>query len=119
MSPFLVMPAIAVVLWLGHASLHAMGKRSAYRYTRWALFGGLAVTGVVFGLLAFQASNSVPQEWRDDASGGLVEFILAFETMLVVLALALLEVIHVAVAQTIEDARKRTDRSILAGTGSR
>lgn len=112
-----MVPVTAGALWLGHASLHAVGKRGAYRYTRWALFGGLAVCVVAFGLLGIQASNSAPTEWRDDSSGGIVEFILALETMLVVLALALLEVIHVAVARTIEDTRKRTDRPILAGHG--
>lgn len=81
-------------------------------------FGGLAVCVVVLALLGVQASNAVPAEWRDDASGGLVEFVLALETMLVLLALALLEVIHVAVAQTLEDTRKRTDRPILGGPGS-
>lgn len=104
-------PIISVALWLGHASLHTVGKLSAYRYTRWALFGGLVVCVVVLALLGVQASNAVPAEWRDDASGGLVEFVLALETMLVLLALALLEVIPVAVAQTIEDTRKRTERS--------
>lgn len=112
-----MVPVIAGDLWLGHVGLHAMGKGGAYRYTRWALFGGLAVTVVVFVLLGVQASNTAPSEWRRDTSGGLIEFILAFETLLVMLALALLEVIHVAVAQTIEDARKRADRSTAAWPG--
>lgn len=51
----------------------------------------------MFGVLGVQANNAVPAEWRDDTPGGLIEFILAFETMLVMLALALLEIIHIAV----------------------
>lgn len=118
MSPFLVVPTIAGALWLGHVALHAMGKQGTYRHTRWVLFGGLAVAVVVFVLLGVQARNAVPEEWREDSLGGVFEFILAFETMLVILALALLEVIHVAVAQTIQDALERADGSTATGTGS-
>jgi cytochrome bd-type quinol oxidase subunit 2 len=108
MSPFTVLPVLAGGLWLVHSALGATGHR-AYRYSRWILFGGLAVTSLVFFLGALHSSNSVPPEWKEDSLGGVFEFILALETMLVLLALALLEVIHVAVTHTIEDARTRAE----------
>lgn len=108
MSPFIVLPVIAGVLWLGHASLGAAGHR-AYRYSRWILFGGLAVTALVFFLLGIQASRSVRSEWKDDSLAGVFEGVLALETLLVMLALALLEVVRVGVTQTIEDARTKAE----------
>jgi hypothetical protein len=108
MSHFTVLPVIAGGLWLVHAALGATGHR-AYRYSRWVLFGGLAVTALVFFLGAVHSSNSVPPEWKEDSLGGVFDFILALETMLVLLALALAEVIRVAATQTIEDARIRAE----------
>ncbi|PNI09764.1 hypothetical protein CXX84_05925 [Arthrobacter sp. AFG7.2] len=106
MSPFIVLPVVAGVLWLVHAGLGVGGHR-AYRYTRWVLFGGLAVTALVFFLLGVQASRSVPPEWKDDSLAGVLAAVLALETLLVMLALALLEVVHAGVTQTIEDTRTR------------
>jgi hypothetical protein len=105
---FIWLPVIAGVLWLLHAALDTAG----HRYSRWVMFGGLAVTALVFFLGAGQSSNSVPVEWKEDSLGGVFEFILALETMLVLLALALLEVIRVGVTQTIEDARARAESKL-------
>ena len=108
MSPLLVLPVIAVVLWLVHASLGTAGHR-AYRYTRWVLFGGLAAAAAVFFSLAVAASRSVPAAWKDDSFAGVFEGVLALEALLVLPALALLEVIHVAVTTTIRDAQTRAE----------
>ena len=108
MSQILILPIAAVVLWLVHVGLGAAGH-PAYRYSRWILFGGLAASAVAFFLLGIQASNNVPTEWKDDSLGGVFQGVLAVETLLVMLALALLEVIRMAVAQTIQDARTRAD----------
>lgn len=69
MSPFIVLPAVAGVLWLVHASLGVAGLR-AYRFTRWILFCGLLVSAGVFLLRGMQASRSVPPEWKDEGSRG-------------------------------------------------
>jgi cytochrome bd-type quinol oxidase subunit 2 len=107
-SPFIALPVIAGGLWLVHATLGATGHR-AYRYSRWILFGGLVVIALAFFLSAVHSSSSVPPEWKEDSLGGVFEFVLALETLLVLLALALLEVVRVGVTQTIEDARTRTE----------
>ncbi|MDR6508627.1 hypothetical protein [Arthrobacter oryzae] len=108
MSPLLVVPVIAVVLWLVHASLGTGGHR-AYCFTRWILFGGLAAAAAVFFSLAVAASRSVPTAWKDDSSAGVFEGVLALQTLLVLPALALLAVIHVAVTMTIRDAQARAE----------
>ncbi|MDQ0680082.1 putative membrane protein YkvI [Arthrobacter pascens] len=108
MSPLLVLPVIAVVLWLVHASLGTAGHQ-AYRYTRWVLFGGLAAAAAVFFSLAVAASRSVPSAMKDDSFAGVFEGVLALEALLVLPALALLEVIHVAVTATIRDAQTRAE----------
>ena len=107
MTPFVVLSVVAGVLWLVHAGLGAAGHR-AYRFTRWVLFGGLLVTAGLFLLRGVQASRSVPPEWKNDSLDGVFEGVLALETLLVLLAIALLEVIHVAVAQTVVDARAKS-----------
>lgn len=101
------MPLVAGMLWLVHVILGATGHR-AYRYSCRLLFGGLSATAVVFFLIGFQVDKSVPPEWKNNSLGGVVEFLLALETTMVLLALALLEVIRVAVTQTIEVARAKT-----------
>jgi uncharacterized membrane protein len=108
MSPLLVVPVIAVVLWLVHASLGAAGHR-AYRYTRWILFGGLAAAAAVFFSLAVSSSRSVPAAWKDDSSAGVLEGVFALEALFMLPALALLEVIHMAVTTTIRDAQTRAE----------
>jgi hypothetical protein len=108
MSPLLVLPVVAVILWLVHASLGTAGHQ-AYRYTRWMLFGGLAAAAAVFFSLAVGASKAVPAAWTDDSLAGVFEGMLALEALLVLLALALLEVIHVAVTTTIRAARTRAE----------
>ncbi|MDQ0619201.1 hypothetical protein [Arthrobacter globiformis] len=84
-NPFLAVPVIAGVLWLVHVGL-GTARHRAYRYTRWILFGGLSLTALVFFLLAAQASRSVPPEWKEDSLDGVFEFVLALETLLVMLA---------------------------------
>lgn len=106
MSTLLVLPVIAVVLWLVHASLGTAGHR-AYRYTRWILFGGLAAAAAIFFSLAVAASRSVPAAWKNASLAGVFEGVLALEALLVLLGLALLEVIHVAVTPMIRDAQTR------------
>ncbi|MFC8523413.1 hypothetical protein [Pseudarthrobacter sp. NPDC057230] len=106
MSPFIILPLVAGILWLVHAALGATGHR-AYRYSRWILFGGLAATALVFFLGGIQASKSVPPEWKNDSLAGVFEGVLVLETLLVMLALAMLEVVRLGVTQTIEDARYR------------
>jgi len=106
-SAFIAMPLVAGMLWLVHVILGATGHR-AYRYSCRLLFGGLSATAVVFFLIGFQVDKSVPPEWKNNSLGGVVEFLLALETTMVLLALALLEVIRVAVTQTIEVARAKT-----------
>jgi hypothetical protein len=103
-NPFIVLPVVAAVLWLCHAALAVAGHR-AHKYSGRILFGGLAVTALVFFLLGVQASQSVPPEWKDDSMAGVFEGVLALETLLVMLALALLEVVRVGVTQTIENAQ--------------
>lgn len=117
MSPFLVVPVVALVLWLVHASLGAAGHR-AYRYTRWILFAGLAAAAALFFSLAVAASRSVPAAWKDDAFAGVFEGVLALEALLVLLALALLEVIHVAVTTTVRDAQTRAESQRSAPSSS-
>ncbi len=107
MSPFVVLPVVAGVLWLVHAGLGVVGHR-AYRFTRWVLFGGLLLTAGVFFLRGVQASRSIPPEWKNDSLAGVFEGVLALETLFVLLAIALLELIHVAVAQTVVDARAKS-----------
>ncbi len=104
MSPFIVLPVVAGVLWLVHAGLGTAGHR-AYRFSGRILFTGLAAAAVVFVLLGIQANISVLPEWKNDSLGGVVEFILALETVLVLLILAMVEVIRVAVTQTIVQPR--------------
>lgn len=110
MSPFVVLPVIAGFLWLVHASLDALGHRAAYRYSRWILFGGLMVTAMALFLFAVQAGRAVPPEWEEASLAGVFEGVLAVETLLVLLALALLEIIHVALTQTVKDSRAASQR---------
>ncbi len=70
MTPFIVLPLVAGILWLVHAALGAVGNR-AHRYSRWILFGGLAGTALAFFLLGVQASRSVRPEWKDDSLAGV------------------------------------------------
>jgi uncharacterized membrane protein len=117
MTPFLVVLVTAVVLWLVHASLGTAGHR-AYRYTRWILFGGLAAAAAVFFSLAVAASRSVPAAWKDDSFAGVFEGMIALEVLLMLPALALLEVIHVAVTTTVRDAQTRAESQRSAPSSS-
>jgi hypothetical protein len=74
MSVFLLIPAISLVLWLGHAGLAIAGS-PATRYTRWVLFGGLPVVAVAMLL-----------------SGGMAGFLFALVAALTWLGMILLEV---------------------------
>jgi hypothetical protein len=71
-SVFQLIPAVTLVLWLGHAGLAIAGS-PATRYTRWVLFGGLPVVaaamlfsagtfGLIFAIIAILT-------WRNDTPG--------------------------------------------------
>lgn len=89
MNVFLLIPAITLVLWLGHAGL-AIGGSPAARYTRWVLFGGLPVVATVMLL-----------------SGGMAGFILALITALTWLGTILLEVFFTVGSMVVRDARAK------------
>lgn len=95
MSPFILMPVIVAILRLIHVYLGVAGS-SAYRYTRWTLFGGLAVLALSFFLALVAAISAPAGPGASEFSGGL-EFILTLETVLVGLAAALLEIFSVFV----------------------
>ena len=87
-----------------HAGLGAAGHR-AHRVTGWILFGGLAAVAGLFFWLALTFARFVPAVLKDDSFAGVFEGVLAIETLLVLLAFVFLEVVRVAVTQTIEDAQ--------------
>jgi putative Ca2+/H+ antiporter (TMEM165/GDT1 family) len=89
MGVFLLIPAITLVLWLGHAGLAIAGS-PATRYTRWVLFGGLPVVAAVMLL-----------------SGGMAGFILALITALTWLGTILLEVFLSVGSMVARDARAK------------
>jgi putative Ca2+/H+ antiporter (TMEM165/GDT1 family) len=91
MSPFVVVPVIAGVLWLAHAFLGIVGSR-AYQWTRWLLFAGLPVLAAVMVL-----------------SGGMVGFVFALITVLTWLGIAFLEVFLVMGSMVWRDAMARKD----------
>lgn len=64
MSPFLVLPLVADIVWLGHAGL-TTARIPACRSIRWILFGGLPALAVAMLL-----------------SGGVVGFMFALITVL-------------------------------------
>lgn len=104
MSPFIVLPVIAGVLWFVHASLGAAGH-PAYRYSGRILFGGLAaVTALSFGTL-FTFARFVPAALKDDFFAGVFEGMLAIEALLVLLGLVFLEVIRVSVTRAVNDSQ--------------
>jgi hypothetical protein len=74
MSPFIVLPLVAGVLWLGHAGL-TVAHGPASRYTRWILFAGLPALAVAMLL-----------------SGGMAGFVFAIIAALTWLGMILLEV---------------------------
>lgn len=89
------MPVIVAVLWLVHVYLGIAGS-SAYRYTRWILFGGLAILALSF-FLALVAAISAPTGPGASEFRGGAAFILTLETVLVGPAAALLEIFSVFV----------------------
>ena len=89
MSIFLLMPAITLVLWLGHAGLAIAGS-PATRYTRWVLFGGLPVLAA--GMLL---------------SAGIFGFMFAIIAILTWLGMMLLEVILTMASLVVRDARAK------------
>jgi hypothetical protein len=88
-SVFLLIPAITLVLWLGHAGLAITGSPAA-RYTRWVLFGGLPVIAV--GMLL---------------SAGIFGFMFAIFAVLTWLGMMLLEVILTMGSMVMRDARAK------------
>jgi hypothetical protein len=86
-SPFIVLPLVAGILWLGHAGLTIAGSR-AHRHTRWFLLGGLPV------LTAAMLLN-----------GGMVGFLLALITTLTWLGMILAEVLLAVALMFARDAR--------------
>lgn len=86
---FLLIPAITLVLWLGHASL-AIARSPAARYTRWVLFGGLPVLSA--GMLL---------------SSGIFGFVFALISILTWLGMMLLEVILTMGSLVVRDARAK------------
>ncbi|WP_458107993.1 hypothetical protein M1D51_21535 [Arthrobacter sp. R3-55] len=89
MSIFLLIPAITLVLWLGHAGLAIAGSPAA-RYTRWVLFGGLPVLAA--GMLL---------------SAGIFGFMFAIISILTWLGMMLLEVIFTIASLAVRDARAK------------
>jgi hypothetical protein len=104
MNPFVVLPVVAVVLWLVHAVLGAAGHR-AYRVTGWVLFGGLAAVTVLSSWLLLTFARFVPPALKDDSFAGVFEGLLAMEAALVLLGIVFLEVVRVAVTRMIEDSQ--------------
>ncbi|MCQ6272840.1 hypothetical protein M8J71_20490 [Pseudarthrobacter sp. R1] len=91
MSVFLLIPAVTLVLWLGHAGLAIAGS-PATRYTRWILFGGLPVMAAV---MLFSA--------------GIFGFMFAIIAILTWLGMILLEVIFTMVSMVVRDARAKKE----------
>jgi hypothetical protein len=89
MSVFLLIPATALVLWLGHAGLAIAGS-PASRYTRWVLFGGLPVVAAVMLL-----------------SAGIFGFVFAIIAVLTWLGMMLLEVILTMGSMVARDVRAK------------
>ncbi|WP_026547207.1 hypothetical protein [Paenarthrobacter nicotinovorans] len=89
MSIFLLIPAITLVLWLGHAGLAIAGS-PATRYTRWVLFGGLPVLAA--GMLL---------------SAGIFGFMFAIIAILTWLGMMLLEVIFTIASLVMSAARAK------------
>jgi putative Ca2+/H+ antiporter (TMEM165/GDT1 family) len=87
MNPFMVLPLVAGILWLGHAGLNIM-HGPASRYTRWILFAGLPVLAVAMLL-----------------SGGMVGFVFALVAALTWLGMILLEVFLTIGLMVLRDAR--------------
>ncbi len=87
MTIFLLIPAITLVLWLGHAGLVIAGSPAA-RYTRWVLFGCLPVLAA--GMLL---------------SSGVFGFVFAIIAILTWLGMMLLEVILTMGSIVVRDAR--------------
>lgn len=113
----MVLPLAAVALWLVHAGLGAARHRY-YRLSGRILFGGLAaVTGLSFFNL-FTFARFVPAPMKDDSFAGVFEGMLAIESLLVLLGVVFLEVVHVALTRTIEDAQDRSDGRAAAGPDS-
>lgn len=89
MSVFLLIPAITLILWLGHAGL-AIADSPATRYTRWVLLGGLPVVGAVMLV-----------------SGGMFGFVFAIIAILTWLGIMLLEVVLTMGSLVAKDARAK------------
>ncbi|MDQ1058439.1 hypothetical protein QFZ23_002340 [Arthrobacter globiformis] len=89
MSVFLLIPAITLVLWLGHAGLAIAGS-PATCYTRWFLFGGLPVVAAVMLL-----------------SAGIFGFVFAIIAVLTWLGMMLLEVVLTMGSMVARDARAK------------
>lgn len=89
MSPFIILPLVAGILWLGHAGL-TIARSPACRYTRWILFAALPVLAVAMYL-----------------SGGMVGFVFAFIAALTWLGMILLEVFLTVGLMVVRDARAK------------
>lgn len=89
MDVFLLVPAISLVLWLGHAGLAIAGSPAA-RYTRWVLFGGLPVVAAVSLF-----------------SAGIFGFVLGIVAVLTWLGMMLLEVVMTMASVAVRDARAK------------
>ena len=89
MGVFLLIPAITLGLWLGHAGLAVAGSPAA-RYTRWVLFGGLPVVAAAMLL-----------------SAGIVGFVFALIAVLTWLGMMLLEVVLTMGSMVARDARAK------------
>lgn len=86
-SPFIILPLVAAILWLGHAGL-TIWRSPACRYTRWILFTALPVLAVAMLL------------W-----GGMVGFMFAIIAALTWLGMILLEVFLTVGVMLWRDAR--------------
>lgn len=89
MSPFILLPVAAGVLWMVHAGL-VIADVPACRYTRWIIFGALPGAVVVMLL-----------------SGGMLGFLLALIIVLSWLGMILLEVFLTVGLLVLRDSRAK------------